>query len=592
VDTGESFKKRIGAQEPLGREGVPVNPLKKLATATRTSFPDEASANRLYTDARRLAVELGTEAAGRGYDGPSQVDLERIVGDHPWLAKTITIADGQQLPGVIPRLFKPLFRLYAPEPLSRLYVPTSSRDGLLPSGEGTPLAAIVEQLQMKAEAAVRHPEESAHHYHALLDDVFEAFHDPAGRLRNSHYRKSLKAPDLEVPPEPLPRLDRLHADGKEWYRQLIRHPVLSRSQERSLFRALHWEIDAYMRELFSHPLLTEYAVEQCVRQPADEIGHYSRIPQARRRSTCLRDRLLDAREWLGEVNARKHPAMITDALLRTFKDVPFSSRFVADTYRALQLMDGELHLLSWHYGGVQQTVNALWRHNLRLVWGEADRYDSRSFDFLDAIQAGNLGLLRAIDKFDLAREGKFSTYAVHWIRQSITREKANTEDTIRLPIHMGERLRRMNHLDVEYWRLHGRFPIPEEYAKELKISPAGVSSLLQRRQGMVSLDDPIDPENDTPLGAFVMDPRSLNPEKELDGSMLKERVREALTDLSEREGDILCLRFGIHDGVPRTLDEIGKRYNVSRERIRQIEKKALERASNLPEFRALRSQLS
>jgi RNA polymerase sigma factor (sigma-70 family) len=570
-----------------------MNPLEKLATATSTSFSDEASASQLYTDARRLATELGAEAAGRGYDGPSQGDLERIVRNHPWLAKTLTFADGHELPGAIPHLFKPLFRLYAPEPLSRLYDPTSSNDALLPAGEGTPLAAIIEQLQKKAEAAVHLPGKSAQHYHALLDDAYEAFHDPAGRLENSHYKKSLNVPDLEVPPLPLPSLDTPKTDSTEWYRQLISHPVLSRSQEQSLFRALHWEIAAYVRELFSHPLLTEYALKQLVYQSADEIGHYSRIPADQRHSDGLRDRLLDAQEWLGEVKAREHPAMVTDTLLRAFKDVPFSSRFVADTYHALQPIDGELHLLSRHSGGVQQTVDALWRHNLRLVWKIADNYKSPpNFEFLDAIQAGNLGLLRAIDKFDLGREGRFSTYAIHWIKNLIKREKANTEDTIRLPVQMRTKVNRMNKLDNNYWQLQGRLPSPEEYAKKLKISPATVESLLLWRQGMVSLDNPIDPENDAPLWEFMRDPRSLNPEGEVDGSMLKDRIRQALTALSEREQDILCLRFGIHDGLPLTLDKIGKRYNMSRERIRQIEANALKKARGQPDFCALRSQLS
>ena len=223
----------------------------------------------------------------------------------------------------------------------------------------------------------------------------------------------------------------------------------------------------------------------------------------------------------------------------------------------------------------QEAKDRLTKANLRLVVSIAKRYVGRGMMFLDLIQEGNLGLIKAVDKFDYTKGFKFSTYAPWWIRQAITRAIADQGRTIRIPVHMVETINKVKKTSNMLLHRDGKDPTPEDIAEELSMPVEKVRDILRISQEPVSLETPIGEEEDSHLGDFIPDEDALSPADAAAMTFLKTKVDEVLSTLTPREAEVLRLRFGLKDGTPQTLEEVGKEFNVTRERIRQIEAKAL-----------------
>ena len=235
----------------------------------------------------------------------------------------------------------------------------------------------------------------------------------------------------------------------------------------------------------------------------------------------------------------------------------------------------EIEIAERMANGDQDAKHQLAEANLRLVVSIAKRYVGRGMLFLDLIQEGNLGLIKAVEKFDYRKGYKFSTYATWWIRQAITRAIADQARTIRIPVHMVETINKLIRVNRQLIQEYGRDPRPDEIAKEMGISEEKVREIMKIAQEPVSLETPIGEEDDSHLGDFIPDDDAPAPADAVASSLLKEQLSEVLATLTPREAKVLKLRYGLEDGKARTLEEVGKEFNVTRERIRQIEAKAL-----------------
>ena len=347
---------------------------------------------------------------------------------------------------------------------------------------------------------------------------------------------------------------------------------------------------------------TETAEDEELPEPTDKDKASGDFVWDEEESEALRQARKDAELTASADSVRAYLKQIGKvALLNAEEEVELAKRIEAGLYatqKMAELAEGGAKLpvqqrrdMTWICRDGDRAKNHLLEANLRLVVSLAKRYTGRGMAFLDLIQEGNLGLIRAVEKFDYTKGYKFSTYATWWIRQAITRAMADQARTIRIPVHMVEVINKLGRIQRELLQDLGREATPEELAKEMDITPEKVLEIQQYAREPISLDQTIGDEGDSQLGDFIEDSEAVVAVDAVSFTLLQDQLQSVLETLSEREAGVVRLRFGLTDGQPRTLDEIGQVYGVTRERIRQIESKTMSKLRHPSRSQVLRDYL-
>ncbi|GAA4898701.1 RNA polymerase primary sigma factor [Stackebrandtia albiflava] len=373
-----------------------------------------------------------------------------------------------------------------------------------------------------------------------------------------------------------------------------------------LLEALAADAEAELADAESKPKKAKKAAKKTTKKSAkskkDEPEEGSDFDWDDEDSEALKQARKDAEMTASADSVRAYLKQIGKVpLLNAAQEVELAKRIEAGLYaverlRQIKEAGEEIALqtrrdLEWVTRDGERAKNHLLAANLRLVVSLAKRYTGRGMAFLDLIQEGNLGLIRAVEKFDYTKGFKFSTYATWWIRQAITRAMADQARTIRIPVHMVEVINKLGRIQRELLQDLGREPAPEELAREMDISPEKVLEIQQYAREPISLDQTIGDEGDSQLGDFIEDSEAVVAVDAVSFSLLQGQLQQVLQTLSEREAGVVRLRFGLTDGQPRTLDEIGQVYGVTRERIRQIESKTMSKLRHPSRSQVLRDYL-